>query len=163
MFNRGVLYPATPKIVHPAMAVVRDSDLRDQLRILEAIGRPSPHRGPEEVARINDHICQVLASGIEVPPSLGVLKPIKIRCCLDLRLLNELIKEWGFAYAKVHDAVVLIEEGWYMAKADLERYFNQLPLHPDDQGLLGVFIPPELHPENAAWACAEGRVFPQHY
>jgi hypothetical protein len=37
-----------------------------------------------------------------------------------------------------------------MAKWDLERYFNQLPLHPDDRPLLGVRLPAEVLPDDLA-------------
>ena len=37
-----------------------------------------------------------------------------------------------------------------MAKWDVERYFNQLPLHPDDQPLLGVRLPAEVLPDDLA-------------
>jgi hypothetical protein len=39
-----------------------------------------------------------------------------------------------------------------MAKWDLERYFNQFPLHPDDQPVLGVRLPAEVLPDDLAGA-----------
>lgn len=150
MLQWRTIYPATPRLVHPAMAVVRESEVLEQCRILEAIHRPSPSIKVEDVAAINDHIKAVVAEAVPVPSHLGSLKPVKVRFCLDMSdLLNRHIKRWRFSYSKVHDAVALVEEGHFMAKLDLERYFNQLPLHPDDQGLLGVSLPPVLLPSGS--------------
>jgi hypothetical protein len=146
MFDWGVLYPATPRLVHPLMEVVKEGDIFEQCRLLEAVGHPSPSTRQEDVRLINEHIGRVIEMGVHVPAHLGVLKPVKVRVCLDMRILNNITKPWGFSYAKVHDALALLGRGWYMSKADQERYFNQLPLHPDDHGLLGVFVPPEVHP-----------------
>lgn len=59
-----------------------------------------------------------------------------------------------------------------MAKIDLERYFNQLLLHGEDAGLVGVYIPAELHPpsmkmrDGAYYSSAKaqfgGTVFPAY-
>lgn len=80
---------------------------------------------------------------------MGELKPIKARFCIDLsELLNPLTTKWPFSYASCSDLVALLEGGAWMAKLDLERYFNQLPLHPEDQPLLGVCLPAEGLPDD---------------
>lgn len=140
-----VIVPGKPHIVHPVMAVIRDSDLHDACRILEAIGHPSPSEAKEDIQAINAHIQSILTSGLEVPSHLGVLKPIKVRFCIDASiLLNPFIKRWRFPYASVHDAVALLRQGWYMARIDLKRYFQQLPLHILDWPMLGIKLPRDL-------------------
>jgi len=146
MKNWSVLVFGKPHLIHPLMGVVRDSELFDACRILHAIDHPSPSEDKREVARINDHIRAVLASGIEVPSHLGELKPIKIRICLDASyLLNRHIKRWRFPYATIHDAVSLLKAGWFMARIDLKRFFQQLPLCQVDWPMLGVRFPKDLH------------------
>lgn len=149
MFEWGVLCPKVPSVINPAMAVIRDSELAEQCRILEIIGHPSPSTRKEDIDAINQHIRQLLAQGVEAPASVGILKEVKIRFCLDLSLfVNTRTKKWRFGYARVHDAVALSGPGSHLSKIDLQRYFHQLPLHPQDQDLLGVYIPGEIHPSD---------------
>lgn len=141
----GVLVPGEPVLAHATMGVIRDSDLLEACRLLRSIGRPSPSEDKKEIRLINDHIATVLAEGPPIPPELGTLKPVKVRYCVDASiLLNPLVKRWHFPYATVHDAVKLLQPQWFMSKLDLEKYFNQLPLHPDDWLLLGVRIPDDF-------------------
>jgi hypothetical protein len=140
-----VLVPGSPHLVHSVMAVIRDSDLQEACRILQSVGRPSPSEEKKDIRVINSHIQEVLASGIPIPQHLGELKPVKVRLCVDAsKLLNPFIKRWRFPYASVHDGVRLLRRGWFMARIDLKRYFQQLPLHPSDWPMLGIRLPKNL-------------------
>lgn len=151
MLEWRVISPGQPHLVHPGMAVIRDSELYDACRILEAIKQPSPSVQKKDIDAINAHIKHILASDTIIPSSLGILKPIKVRFCLDMSAgLNPLLQRWPFSYSSPHDAVALLQSGAWMAKIDLERYFNQLPLHPADYPLLGAHIPNDLHPDPGA-------------
>jgi Reverse transcriptase (RNA-dependent DNA polymerase) len=141
----GTIVPGEAHLVHPAMGVIRDSDLRDACRILHAIGRPSPAEDKKSIALINEHIKAILEEGVPIPPHLGVLKEIAVRFCIDAsKLLNTKIKDWKFTFAKVHDLVRLLRKGWRIARIDLHKYFNQLPLHRDDWKMFGLRLPKDL-------------------
>ena len=141
----SVIVPGKPHLIHPVMAVIRDSDLHDACRILHAIGQPSPSEEKREIQAINAHISTVLSSGASVPSHLGQLKPVKIRFCVDASLLlNPFIKKWRFPYASIHDAVSLLHQGWFMARIDLKRFFQQLPLNEQDWPMLGLRLPKDL-------------------
>ena len=141
----SVIVPGIPHLVHPVMAVIRDADLHDACRILQAIGHPSPSEDKRDIATINKHIRAVLDMGVVVPEQLGHLKPIKVRFCVDASvLLNPFIKKWRFPYATIHDAVLLLKKGWFMARIDLKRYFQQLPLNEADWPMLGLRLPKDL-------------------
>jgi hypothetical protein len=57
---------------------------------------------------------------------------------LDLGALNEHTHRWPFEYGTIFDALALLQPGDFMAKVDLHKAFNQLPLHPDDALLMGM-------------------------
>lgn len=140
-----VVIPGQPHVINPCMGVVRDSDVFDACRILQAIGHPSPTEDKKKVQEINAHIHSVLQRAAPVPAHLGSLKPIKVRMCVDASvLLNKYIKKWRFPYATVHDAVALVQPNWWMAKIDLERFYWQLLLHPEDWPMLGIRLPKRL-------------------
>jgi len=142
----AVLVPGRPHLIHPLMGVVRDSDLYDACRILQAIGHPSPSEDKKDVAAINAHISEVLASGVTIPPHFGVLKPLKVRICIDASyLLNKYIKKWRFPYASIHDSIILLRHKWFISRIDLKRFFQQLPLSEEDWPMLGVRLPKDLH------------------
>jgi hypothetical protein len=142
----GTIVRGEAHLVHPVMGVVKDSDVREVCRILSAIGRPSPSEDKKDVALINEHINQILEEGVPIPPHLGELKPIPVRLCVDCsKLLNDRVQDWKFSFAKVHDFVRLLGKGSWMARIDAQKYFNQLPLHPDDWGMLGIRLPKDLH------------------
>ena len=133
------LKPGRPILTHPAMGVIREGDLHRTLRLLTDLGRPSPFTDKQHIQAINDHIREVRSSLPPDHPSLGLLNPVKVRFCLDTSvMLNPLLKKWPMQYNKIHDATALLKENWYMARIDLEKYFNQLPVHEDDQQLVGV-------------------------
>ena len=139
MRERGVLVPGTPHIVNPAMAVVRDGDLADALRILRGMGRRCPFSSKHDIDKINDHIRAVLVSLPPDDPAHTLLKPIKIRFCIDSsKTLNPHLAHWPFSYASVSDAIALLKRGWWMARIDLEKFFNQILLHISDWKYLGV-------------------------
>jgi len=145
MKDWSVLIPGQPHLIHPVMAVIRDSDLQDACRILCAIGHPSPSEDKRDIKAINAHITSLLATGMAVPPHLGQLRPVKIRFCVDASvLLNPFIKKWRFPYATIHDAVSLLKKNWFMARIDLKRFFQQLPLHHEDWPMLGLRLPTDL-------------------
>ena len=162
------IVPGTPHLIHPAMGVVRSSDIYDACRLLAAIGHPSPSESKRDVKVINEHIKLVLDMGVHVPSHLGLLKPLKVRFVIDASiLLNPFVKKWKFKYATIHDAVRLIRRFWYMARIDLRKFFNQIPLHRDDWAMFGVELPKDLHTLGDAlekWVSAfahfGGRPFP---
>jgi len=148
MLEWGVLTREPPTLINPCMAVVKESDVIEQCRLAEALGRPCPSSRPQDVEAINHHLLELLGEGLQAPPDMGVLKPIKIRFCINpSELVNPLTFKWPFSYASCSDLVAMLGQGWYMAKLDLERFFNQLPLHPADQPLLGVRLPAEILPD----------------
>jgi hypothetical protein len=126
MIDHGVLVKGTPVLINPGMSVVRQSDIEDRCRLLQEIGQPSPSRQAKDIETINNHIRRVTASQVKLPV---VIKPIKVRYCLDLSLLlNSRTMKWRFHYASVRDAVALFKvltpkpnKRPYMAKIDLER------------------------------------------
>jgi hypothetical protein len=126
------------------MGIVRESEFFHQVRLLQEAGQSVGSLKISDIDAINRLIKTTAAKlAVDKPGSrlLPLLKPIKVRLCLDAsRLLNPYLAHWPFQYATVQDAVALIQPGWYMAKIDLEKYFNQLPLHCDDHPLLGAFI-----------------------
>ena len=141
----SVIVPGKPHLIHPVMAVIRDSDLHDACRILQAISHPSPSEEKCDIQAINSHIATILSSDVSVPSHLGQLKPVKVRFCVDASvLLNPFIKKWRFPYASIHDAVSLLQKGWFMARIDLKRFFQQLPLHEQDWPMLGLRLPKDL-------------------
>lgn len=149
MLEWGVLTRQPPTIVNPCMAVVKESDVVEQCRLAEALGRPCPSSQPQDVEAINHHILELKGEGVRAPPDMGVLKEIKVRFCIDLSsLVNPFTFKWPFSYASCSDLVALVGPGWYMAKLDLERFFNQLPLHEEDQPLLGARLPAEILPDD---------------
>lgn len=169
----GTIVRSEAHLIHPAMGVVKDSDVREACRILVAIGRPSPSEDKQDIAIINDHIRQVLAKGVTIPEHLGELKIIPVCFCFDgSKLLNGRVKDWKFQFAKVHDFVQLLnrrKKGSFMARIDLHKYFNQLPLHPDDWGMVGIRLPKDLqHMEKdleewiSAFAQFGGKPFPAY-
>ena len=122
MLQWHAIQPGQPLLTHPGMAVIRDGELYEACRILDAIGRPSPSTRKEDIDLINDHICDVLQHGPAVPVEVGVLKKVKVRMCLDMSInLNRHLKHWPFSYASFQDAVALLEPSSFMAKIDLER------------------------------------------
>jgi hypothetical protein len=151
MIQWGVLTRQPPILINPCMSVVKDSDVAEQCRVADALGRPCPGSQPKDVEAINQHIMVLKGKGLKGMEGVGVLKLLKVRFCIDLsKLLNPLTFEWPFSYAGVSDLIALLGLAWWMAKWDLERYFNQLPLHPDDQPLLGVRLPAEVLPDDLA-------------
>lgn len=166
MLNWGVLNRRPPTLINPCMSVVKASDVAEQCRVAAALGRPCPSSLPQDVEAINHHILELLGEGLTGVEEVGVLKPIKIRFCVNLsELLNPLTFKWPFSYASVSDLLVLLMgEGWFLAKLDLERFFNQLALHHDDQPLVGVLLPPELLPDELLPECGpEGMAFSSGY
>ena len=151
MIKWGVLTRQPPILINPCMSVVKESEVAEQCRVADALGRPCPGSRPQDVEAINQHIMELRGEGLMGMEDVGVLKRVKIRFCIDLSaLLNPLTFEWPFSYAGVSDLIALLGLAWWMAKWDLERYFNQLPLHPDDQPLLGVRLPVEVLPDDLA-------------
>jgi hypothetical protein len=151
MLRWGVLTRQRPTIVNPCMSVVRESEVAEQCRVAAALGRPCPGSRPEDVEAINQHIMELKGEGLKGVEGVGVLKLLKIRFCINLSaLVNPLTFEWPFSYAGVSDLIALLGLAFWMAKWDLERYFNQLPVHPDDQPLLGVRLPAEVLPDDLA-------------
>lgn len=145
MIEWNVLVQGKPHLIHPAMGVVRNSDLHDACRILHAIGRPSPSENKKDIRQINEHISAVLSSNVTIPAHLGDLKRIKVRLCIDATaLLNRFIKKWKFPYASIHDAVRLVKSKWFMSRTDLRKFFNQMLLHVEDWPMLGVRLPKDL-------------------
>ena len=72
-------------------------------------------------------------------PEIALLAKVKIRLVIDSsRALNPFLAHWPFSYCTVSDAVALIDKGWWMARIDLEKYFNQLLLDMSDWKYLGV-------------------------
>ena len=166
MLEWGVLNRVPPKLINPCMSVVKASDVAEQCRVAAALGRPCPSSLPQDVEAINHHILELMGEGLRGVEQVGILKPIKIRFCVNLsELLNPLTFKWPFSYAGVSDLLVLLlGDGWFLAKLDLERFFNQLPLHPDDQPLVGVLLPPELLPDELLPECGpEGMAFSSGY
>ena len=142
------IVPGKPHLVHPMMVVIRDGELNDQLRIMEAIGQPCPRTSKEDIEYINDYIDSLDELEMEIPDHLGRLKKVKVRLCLNMSLfLNDYLYHWAFQYAYILDGVSILEPRVHLGKLDLDRYFNQLPLHPDDYPLLGCYIPKHLHPD----------------
>ena len=70
------------------MAVIRDGELNDQLRILEAIGKPCPYTSKCDIEFINEYIEAWMEVEIEVPADFGKLKRVKVRLCLDMESLS---------------------------------------------------------------------------
>lgn len=140
MKDWGVLMPGDPHLVHPCMAVVRDGELATALRLLRSMGRRCEYSHKRDIDKINAHIDSVLANPPpDHPDSVALLKKVKIRMCVDSsRLLNSHLTHWPFSYCTINDAIALIGEGWYMAKIDLEKFFNQLLLHINDWQYIGV-------------------------
>lgn len=136
----GVLTPGEPHLVHPCMAVVRDGDLANALRLLRGMGRRCEYSHKRDIDKINEHIARVLADPPpDHPDSVALLKKVKVRMCVNASpLLNPHLAHWPFSYCSVNDAIELIQEGSYMAKIDLEKFFNQLLLHVADWKYLGV-------------------------
>jgi hypothetical protein len=136
----GVLAPGEPHLIHPCMAVVRDGELATALRLLRGMGRRCDYSHKRDIDKINAHIDKVLADPPpHHPDSVALLKKVKIRMCVDSsRLLNPHLAHWPFSYCSVDDAIELIEEGSWMAKIDLEKFFNQILLHVADWKYLGV-------------------------
>ena len=122
------------------MSVIRDGELAEALRLLRGMGRRCPYSHKRDVDHVNTHIAEVLANPPPHHPDLvALLKRVKIRFCLDTsKLLNPHLAHWPFSYCSVSDAVALLREGWWMARIDLEKYFNQILLHVLDWKYLGV-------------------------
>lgn len=68
------------------------------------------------------------------------------------RLLNPHLAHWPFSYCTINDAIELLQEGSWMAKIDLEKFFNQILLHLTDRQYIGV----NLHDLQAAIQELEG-------
>ena len=113
------------------MSVIRDGELAEALRLLRGMGRRCPYSHKRDVDHVNTHIAEVLANPPPHHPDLvALLNRVKIRFCLDTsKLLNPHLAHWPFSYCSVSDAVALLREGWWMARIDLEKYFNQILLH----------------------------------
>ena len=169
----GTIVRGEAHLVHPAMAVVKDSDVQEMCGILKAIGRPSPSEDKRDIAIINDHIRQVLAEGVPIPAHLGELKTIPARFCCDCsKTLHGRVKNWKFRFMAVHGFVQRLNRrrrGSWMARIDLQKYLNQLPLHKDDWGLVGLLLPKDLaHMEQdleewvSAYAQFGGKPFPAY-
>jgi hypothetical protein len=149
MLEWEALIEGEPILTHPMMAVIRDGELYDQLRVLEGVGHPCPHTSKRDIEFINRHIDSVIEREVEVPDSLGKLKRVKVRLCLDMSGggLNDLLLRWPLSYAHILDGVCIVPPRAHMGKLDLDRYFNQLPLNQLDYPLVGCFIPKDLHPQ----------------
>lgn len=65
---------------------------------------------------------------------------IKPRVTLDASIsgVNAAQPPWLFSYAGADDLTSAVQSGWWMAKLDLKGYYNQLPVHPVSQQLLGI-------------------------
>lgn len=139
MLERAHLVEGEPTLIHPSMGVVKLGDLKNRLLALAAIGRPSVYTAPHQVDLLNHDLAQARAALPHDHPEQARLKKVKTRYCLDQsRLLNHVTIPIPMECATVHDAVALLDSDWWMAKLDLERMFNQLGIHPDDQELLGA-------------------------
>lgn len=135
----GVLCPGQPLLVHPTMAVIRDGELAEALRLLRGMGRRCPYSHKRDIDHINRHIEEVLANPpLDHPQQVALLKKVRLRLCLDTsKLLNPYLAHWPFSYCTVSDAIALLE-GWWMAKIDLEKYFNQILLNISDWKYMGA-------------------------
>lgn len=146
-----------PRLVHPAMAVIRDSDLRTQLRHLADLEEPQPPPSTDkkDIDKINQHILAVAAALPDDALLKQYLMPIKVRFCLDSsRNLNPHLAHWPFKYASIQDAVHMLGPGYFMGKLDMKKFFNQLPLHAADGQLLGVAF---LDPKDGHWKVFSSR------
>lgn len=139
MLELGHLVEGQPELIHPSMGVVKSGDIKERLLALAAIGRPSQHTEPHQVDLLNQDLEEARASLPPHHPEQVRLKKVKTRYCLDQsRMLNSVTIPIPMECATVHDAVALLNSEWWMAKLDLERMFNQLGIHPEDQVLLGA-------------------------
>ena len=62
------LKPGNPILTHPAMGVIKEGDLNRTLRVLSALGHPSPYTDKPHVEALNDHITSVRST---LPPELS--------------------------------------------------------------------------------------------
>jgi len=93
-----ILRPARPTVIHPGMAVIRDGELQDALRILRGVGDPCPYFQKSDIEKINIHISEALSKLPPRHPARANLKPIKVRFCLDTsKLLNSKLHHWPFS------------------------------------------------------------------
>jgi hypothetical protein len=129
MLAMGAAVVGEPRCCHPILVVVKEGDLEDRARALESLDRPLPcPAAAEHLDEVNAHIDRVRE---ELPEAAAAarLQPVKARPCLDSsRTINPLALPWVFSYCSIHDAVALLEAYGFMAKLDLRRMFNQLPL-----------------------------------
>jgi hypothetical protein len=57
------------------MSVVKDSDVADQCRVAEALGRPCPGSRPQDVEAINQHIMELKSEGLTGVDPRGRRRP----------------------------------------------------------------------------------------
>lgn len=78
----GVLAPGEPHLVHPTMAVIREGELANALRLLRGMGRRCEYSNKRDIDKINAHIAKVLENPPPHPNS-DLLKKVKIRFCVE--------------------------------------------------------------------------------
>lgn len=139
-----------PRQFHPALVVVKDSEVLATLHALEAVQRPFPGDVQVRVGdksallgilthldALNRHLAAVAAEFADDPSVTQTFKKIKLRLCTDLGEWNDLLPDVTFAYPSVADAVAMLLEGYYMAKADAKNMFWSFPTAAEEQHLLG--------------------------
>lgn len=135
-----------PLQIHPALVVVKESDVLAALHELAQLGRPFPQPlhvrvgDPKSVLRILTHLDALNAHISAVALALGCatpLKKIKLRICTDLGEWNRLQPDATFAYPDTAAAVALLRAGYLMAKADAKNMFWSFPAAAAEQHLLG--------------------------
>lgn len=139
-----------PLQIHPALVVIKDSEVLAALHALEAVNRPFSEDVQVRVGdksallgilthldALNKHIADVAAEFAADPTVPPTFKKIKLRICTDLGEWNDLLPDVPFAYPSVADAVAMLLEGYYMAKADAKNMFWSFPTAAEEQHLLG--------------------------
>jgi hypothetical protein len=140
-----------PLQIHPALVVVKDSEVLAALHALEDVTRPFCEDVQVRVGdksallgilthldALNRHLAAVAAEFADAPHVTHTFKKIKLRICTDLGEWNDLLPDVKFAYPSVADAVAMLLEGYSMAKADAKNMFWSFPTAVEEQHLLGV-------------------------
>lgn len=144
-------FPNAPSLDRAPIAVRAEHD--KSIAFGAVIERPSPfvsplinairpHEVDEQVARFRQHgilvspevqddLDQLNTVIAEHASTIPLLTPVKTRLCIDLsRVINKHLRKWPFSYYSIQDALSLLSPGSYIAKLDMTRMFQQLPLHP---------------------------------
>lgn len=154
------------EVILPMLAVVRADDLLRAHHMLQQLGAPfdgAHHhkKGIQELDPLNAHIAATCRDHPAATHKLG-LAQVKPRPCVDMGKINELTNPNRFPYCNVHHAVGIARPGYYMAKLDLEKAFNQLPVHPDSAVFMGIRLNDEGEVYLPTRAVFGGKLFPAY-